>query len=128
MATSDVRITGNVKTVLELFLADLTEPLYGYKIMAETGFPSGKVYQILARLESAGWLIRDRVAPIGAETGGRPRVVYRLDPDAVPVVRRALAEAADLAARGSSIRAHAPRLGPATSLLTTLVRTVGRTA
>ena len=80
MASSAIRITPAVKRVLELFLADLTEPQWGYSIMAATDYPSGKVYQILERLEDAGWLTRldlaegepDRTMPAAVSIGTNP--------------------------------------------------------
>lgn len=84
-----VRLTIAVATVLRVFLDDVHRARYGYELMSVTGFPSGKLYPILARLESAGWLVRERDA--ASPSGGPPRVHYRLDPDAVETARDELA-------------------------------------
>jgi hypothetical protein len=39
-----------VAAVLRVFLDDPDAPRYGYELMRRTGFPSGKLYPILARL------------------------------------------------------------------------------
>lgn len=111
MASSEIRITPAVKTVLELFLDDLAEPQWGYSIMAATNYPSGKVYQILERLEAAGWLIRYDAGPKARDTGQK-RITYTMAAEAVPMVRRALAEADQREQRGSRVRVHLPRLQP----------------
>ena len=54
----DFRITVAVARVLREFLVDAARPRYGYDLMRSTGFPSGKLYPILARLQHAGWLVR----------------------------------------------------------------------
>ena len=50
----DFRITVAVARVLREFLVDVAKPRYGYDLMQSTGFPSGKLYPILARLQHAG--------------------------------------------------------------------------
>ncbi|WP_196809634.1 helix-turn-helix transcriptional regulator [Nocardia sp. 348MFTsu5.1] len=107
----EVRITPAVKRVLELFLDDLSQPQWGYNIMATTGYPSGKVYQILERLEEAGWLTRHDAGHKARETGQR-RTTYTMTAEAVPMIRRALTEADQRERRGSRIRVHLPRLQP----------------
>ncbi len=99
-----VRITPAVHRVLTLILDDLTEPLYGYRIMDETGFPSGKVYQILDRLTAAGWLIRH-----DAGSDAPRRITYTLPSESVPAVRRALSEAGERATQGRRQRVHVPK-------------------
>src|SRR5690348_16117310 len=77
---SDVRITVAVARVLREFVADASEPRYGYELMQLTGFPSGKLYPILTRLQQAGWVNRER-EPIDTAKAGRPaRYLYRLTP------------------------------------------------
>lgn len=109
MASSGIRITPAVKTVLELFLDDLAAPQWGYSIMAATNYPSGKVYQILERLESAGWLTRHDAGPKAHDTGQK-RTTYTMTAEAVPMIRRALTEADARERQGSRIRVHLPRL------------------
>lgn len=109
MASSEIRVTPAVKTVLELFLQDLSAAQWGYSIMATTNYSSGKVYQILERLEEAGWLTRHDAGPKARDTGQR-RTTYTLTAEAVPMVRRAIVEADRREQRGSRIRVHLPRL------------------
>jgi DNA-binding PadR family transcriptional regulator len=67
-----------VAKVLRVFLDDLHRPRYGYELMQITGYPSGKVYPILARLEAAEWLVREK-EDIDPSVEGRPaRYHYRL--------------------------------------------------
>lgn len=76
----DLRITVAVATVLRLFLEEETNPRYGYDLMQATGFPSGKIYPILARLQRAGLLARELETVEAAEAGRPPRTLYRLTP------------------------------------------------
>lgn len=93
-----------VATVLRVFLEDPGSPRYGYDLMRQTGFPSGKLYPILARLRAAGYLVKqvEMVDPVEA---GRPaRRLYRLEPGSMALVR---AELAELSARLDPARAQA---------------------
>jgi PadR family transcriptional regulator PadR len=88
---SDVRITVAVAQILREFLSDVSQPRYGYDLMQATGFASGKLYPILARLQHAGWLTR---CPEEVDTsgGGRSaRYMYRLSPDGAERARQELA-------------------------------------
>jgi DNA-binding PadR family transcriptional regulator len=86
-----VRLTVAVATVLRVFLEDTSQPRYGYELMQITGFPSGKLYPILARLQAAGWLIKEK-EDIDPSTAGRPpRRMYRLSPDGIQAARLELA-------------------------------------
>lgn len=81
-----------VATVLRAFLEDPGPPRYGYDLMRQTGFPSGKLYPILARLQVAGWLVK-QVEDVDPVAAGRPaRQMYRLDPSCVATLRTELAE------------------------------------
>src|SRR6266536_2514420 len=87
----EIRMTIAVATVLRTFLDDISEPRYGYELMRLTGFPSGKLYPILARLERAGWLIKER-EDIDPAAAGRPaRRLYRLSPESIQTARHELA-------------------------------------
>lgn len=68
---SEVRLTLAVARVLREFLADASRPRYGYDLMQATGYPSGKLYPILARLQRAGWLGRAPEAVDPAQAGLR---------------------------------------------------------
>ncbi|MFY1698521.1 PadR family transcriptional regulator [Solwaraspora sp. WMMA2101] len=85
------RITVAVAIVLRIFLEDVAAPRYGYDLMQQTGFPSGKLYPILARLQAAGWLTKHRedADPV---TKGRPvRWWYQLSEEGAATARRELA-------------------------------------
>jgi PadR family transcriptional regulator, regulatory protein PadR len=85
------RMTFAVAAVLRVFLDDLDTPRYGYELMRLTGFPSGKLYPILARLEAARVLIKE-TETVDPATAGRPaRRMYRLDAASVPAIRSELA-------------------------------------
>ncbi|MEY9857877.1 PadR family transcriptional regulator PadR [Catenulispora sp. GAS73] len=86
----DVRVTLAVATVLRIFLQDPVEARYGYDLMQLTGYPSGKLYPILARLEAAGWLSKE-VEHVDPATAGRPaRRHYRLTGEGLVAARREL--------------------------------------
>lgn len=89
---SGMRVTLAVIYVLQAFLADVNRPRYGYDLMRETGFPSGKLYPILARLQRAGWLIRETEGIDPAEAGRPARRLYRLSPVGLAAARREVAE------------------------------------
>jgi PadR family transcriptional regulator len=89
----EIRLTRAVVRILKAFVDDLGEPKHGYGLMRDTGFSSAKVYQILARLSSAGWVDRLDDPNASPESGGPPRITYRLREDAVSQARHAVAEA-----------------------------------
>jgi PadR family transcriptional regulator PadR len=87
------------------FLDDLTAEQYGYQLMKATGYPSGKIHQLLARLRSAGWIERLDNPDADPTSGGPPRITYRLYPEAVPMARRLVASAqAELSASTRTTR------------------------
>lgn len=63
--------------------------------MRLTGYPSGKLYPILARLHSAGWLTRESEDVDPAAAGRPARRVYRLSPHGVEAARTELASLAE---------------------------------
>jgi DNA-binding PadR family transcriptional regulator len=102
----NVRVTLAVATLLRTFLEDPAEPRYGYDLMRQTGFPSGKLYPILARLEAAGWLVK-KIEHVDPATAGRPaRRHYQLSGDGVVAARR------ELALVNAQLQ-PGPRMGPA---------------
>lgn len=110
----EVRLTRAVVRILKEFVDDVSEPRHGYGLMRETGFSSAKVYQILARLTSAGWLDRLDNPDASPESGGPPRITYRLRGDAVPQARRAVSEAQQEfapASRPRRARGRVPAVG-----------------
>jgi PadR family transcriptional regulator, regulatory protein PadR len=89
---SEVRMTLAVLHVLREFTDDVTAPRYGYDLMNATGYPSGKLYPILARLTAAGWLDREQ-EDIRPSIAGRPaRYTYTLTRDGAVRARQILAE------------------------------------
>lgn len=83
--------------VLRAFLADPDRPRYGYDLMHDTRFPSGRLYPALARLERDAW-ITGTWEDINEDEESRPaRRGYRLTA-AGRVHARALIDARDAAA------------------------------
>lgn len=93
--TTGVRMTVAVARVLRLFLDDIAQPRHGYELMRLTGYPSGKLYPILARLHGAGWLIRESESIDPARVGRPARRMYRLSPHGVEAARSELASLTD---------------------------------
>jgi DNA-binding PadR family transcriptional regulator len=73
-----VRITRAVAATLRVFLDDPATPVHGYRLMQTTGYPSGKTYPILARLEAAGWLASEAEDVNPSDAGRPPRRMYWL--------------------------------------------------
>jgi PadR family transcriptional regulator, regulatory protein PadR len=85
------RVTVAVAQVLREFLVDPAQPRYGFDLMRRTGFPSGKLYPILGRLERAGWILRS-IEDIDPSAAGRPaRSMYLLSEQGVEAARLELA-------------------------------------
>jgi PadR family transcriptional regulator PadR len=84
-----------VAQVLRAFLDDVSESRYGYDLMRQTGFASGKLYPILARLQKAGWLLREHEDVDASAEGRPPRALYRLSPEGLEAARYELAALAD---------------------------------
>jgi PadR family transcriptional regulator, regulatory protein PadR len=85
------RITLPTAAVLRLMLEDPTGDHYGFALAEQTGFPSGTIYPILARLEVAGWVASywEEGDPVVLE---RPRRrMYRLTGAGAHAAREALA-------------------------------------
>lgn len=87
----DFRITVAVARVLREFLVEAARPRYGYELMQSTGFPSGKLYPILARLQHAGWLVRSAEDVDPSEQGRPVRYMYLLSADGLEAARQELA-------------------------------------
>jgi PadR family transcriptional regulator PadR len=88
----EVRMTLAVLHVLRQFLEDMSRPRYGYDLMQSTGYPSGKLYPILARLQHAGWLTRTAESVDPGEAGRPARYTYVLTGDGAVRARLELAE------------------------------------
>jgi DNA-binding PadR family transcriptional regulator len=77
--------------VVRVFLDDVGRPRYGYELMRLTGFPSGKLYPLLARLEREGWLAKEREQVDPAVAGRPARSMYRISDAGVRGAGRQLA-------------------------------------
>jgi DNA-binding PadR family transcriptional regulator len=86
-----VRITVGVARVLRVFLENPAQPHYGYELMQATGFPSGKLYPMLAKLQAGGWLTKEREDIDPSVVGRPPRRLYRLSPEGTRAAREELA-------------------------------------
>ncbi|MGN6271476.1 MAG: PadR family transcriptional regulator [Protaetiibacter sp.] len=81
------RLTPATAAVLDTLLS-AHEPIWGLRIVHETGRPAGSVYPILSRLESAGWVVSVWEDDPG-RTGPRRRL-YELTADGAPAARAAV--------------------------------------
>lgn len=84
-------MTLTVALILREFLSDPSKPRYGYDLMQATGFPSGKLYPSLAKLVSAGWLLREEEQIDPAREGRPARRLYRLSNGGIEAARYELA-------------------------------------
>lgn len=85
------RVTEATLVVLGLLVwLDPQEWTYGYDMIRRTGMWSGSLYPILARLEVAGWVEREREPVDPAVVGRSARVMYRLTADGRQRARVAL--------------------------------------
>jgi PadR family transcriptional regulator, regulatory protein PadR len=98
-----MQVTVAVAVVLRAFLDDPVRARYGYDLMRQTGFASGKLYPILDRLDQAGWLDREREVTDASAEGRPPRVFYRLTATGIPAARAECAALSD--------RLHTPERG-----------------
>lgn len=88
---SGPRITLPTAAVLRQMLIDPTADYYGFALAEATGFPSGTIYPILARLEAAGWLASFWEEGDPAELERPRRRMYRLTGAGAHSARDALA-------------------------------------
>jgi DNA-binding PadR family transcriptional regulator len=100
--------------VLRLFALMSADPLarwWGVQLSRELEVPSGTIYPLLARLETAGWL-ESAWEEIDPTEQGRPRRrLYRLTGEGERVANEALAEFGALPRRARSRRALRSKLG-----------------
>ncbi|MFI7432425.1 PadR family transcriptional regulator [Micromonospora haikouensis] len=98
------QITVAVATILRVFLEDPEKDHYGYDLMKKTGFASGKIYPLLARLRAAGWLTVAE-EDIDPAVAGRPaRRGYRLTAEGARVARLELARLNDQLRPSAALR------------------------
>jgi PadR family transcriptional regulator PadR len=86
-----VRITTAVAKVLKAFLEDINEERYGFELMQQAGLASGTLYPILARLESAGWIVGQLESIDPVQVGRPPRRFYTLTGEGAQSAHRELA-------------------------------------
>jgi len=88
------RMTIPTLRVLDALLADPLGEHYGLELCQAAGLPSGTVYPILARLESAGWLVGAWEDIDEQAAGRRRRRYYQLTGTGRELARATLAERA----------------------------------
>ncbi len=89
-----MKLTGPLRRVLGVFLADVSARHYGYDLMKAAQLSSGTLYPMLARLQDQG-LLTSAWEPQARDTGGRPpRRYYQLTGEGVRVARLELAQGA----------------------------------
>jgi hypothetical protein len=89
-AARPVRITLPTAAVLRQMLENPTADHYGFALAQATSFPSGTIYPILARLETAGWLASFWEQGKPAELERPRRRMYRLTGAGAHAAREAL--------------------------------------
>jgi PadR family transcriptional regulator, regulatory protein PadR len=89
-AVRPVRITLPTAAVLRQMLEDPAADHYGFALAEATSFPSGTIYPILARLETAGWLVSFWEHENPAELQRPRRRMYRLTGAGAHAAREAL--------------------------------------
>ena len=88
-----MKLTRPLERVLRAFLADPSEPRYGYDLMKASGLPSGTLYPMLSRLQGQG-LVSSAWEPVGIDASGRPaRRYYWLTDDGIATGSQELARA-----------------------------------
>jgi len=107
-----VKVTGPLERVLRVFLADVSEPRYGYDLMKAARLPSGTLYPMLARLQDQGLVAAQWEQPREDAAGRPPRKYYQLTGEGVRVARLELAQAAARDATRRSPRRGAARPAP----------------
>ena len=89
-AVRPVRITLPTAAVLRQMLENPAADYYGFALAEATSFPSGTIYPILARLETAGWLTSFWEQGNPAELERPRRRMYRLTCAGAHAAREAL--------------------------------------
>jgi PadR family transcriptional regulator, regulatory protein PadR len=104
-----VRITIQTLLVLQTLLEDPASEHYGLKISERSGLPTGSIYPILARLESAGWVASSWEDIDESAAGRRARRYYQLTDEGA---EKAQDEIAALQRRLAASAARMPQLHP----------------
>jgi PadR family transcriptional regulator len=90
-AVRPVRITLPTAAVLRQMLENPAADHYGFALAEATSFPSGTIYPVLARLETAGWLASFWEEEDPAKLERPRRRMYRLTGAGAHAAREALA-------------------------------------
>lgn len=93
MPLRDLRLTGPTEQVLVALVADPTRDHHGAQLLVATGLSAGRVYPVLARLESLQWVDTGWDPPSSREQGWPRRRHYRLSAQGLAMARGALASA-----------------------------------
>jgi PadR family transcriptional regulator len=94
-----VRITLQTLHVLKALLDNPVEEHYGLKISEASGLPTGSIYPILTRLETAGWVTSSWEDIDESAEGRRRRRYYKLTKDGAELAREELAMVSERIAR-----------------------------
>ena len=86
-------MTGPTEQVLVALVAEPTRDHHGAQLLGATGLSAGRVYPVLARLESLQWVDSGWDMPTGHEQGWPRRRYYRLSDQGLAMARGALASA-----------------------------------
>jgi len=93
----EVRITLQTLQVLGILLTDPLDEHYGLEISRASGLPTGSIYPILTRLETAGWVTSAWENIDESEQGRRRRRrYYRLTAEGVKSAQDEVAKAHQL--------------------------------
>jgi len=93
MAGRDLVMTGATEAVLGALVARPAGDHHGAGLHSDTGLPTGRIYPVLARLETLQWLDSGWDEPTSSEQGWPRRRWYRLSEQGLAMARGALASA-----------------------------------
>ncbi len=92
MGNADLRITGPLLRVMQVFLTNPSGQISGTDLMSVTSLASGTLYPMLKRLEVAKWL-ESEWEDVSPQAIGRPRRrLYRITGVGAGAARRAIKE------------------------------------
>jgi DNA-binding MarR family transcriptional regulator len=100
------RITPATTDVLAALLAAGDTPVWGLRVVKQTGRPTGSVYPILDRLQRAGWAVSSWDAD--PDRPGPRRRLYALTPEGATAAR-SLVDGRSTAYRSAAPRLRRPR-------------------
>jgi len=92
----DFRMTLQTQLVLRVLLRNARGEHYGLEVAKAVGLPTGTIYPILARLETAAWVESDWEDIDEATEGRRKRRYYRLTTLGAARARQAIARTKQL--------------------------------